>query len=590
VAIFDPRLQVVQLSATASQQVVPYAVLWNRRFSYYVREQQPRVRVLLHFEGSLDGAIGAGFQPSSTSGPIAAGSIAISDLPALQDAPFVTFVESSRPLLNELDLSIADIGASQIWAHPPGNRGANVIIGIIDSGIDYHHPSFCDSAGATRILAIWDQTLTPHAALSESSPSGFAYGVEFDKAAIDAELAGGAPIRHVDKDGHGTHVAGIAAGNGLSAKTYVGVAPEADIMVVASNPVTNLGDSANTLDAINYLVAKAANLKRPLVINLSQGDNLGPHDGTSLLEKGIDGVLGQPGRAIVKSAGNCGSQGIHANFSMAPHGNYKLLFDVPLGDNSADSIDLWYSGSARLQVRLTTPGGMTTAPVAPPTSVPAIMALPNGNGAMIASVVSNPLNQDHQIYIQLLPGTFSYIQDGTWTIELSEQKGFSTEVDVWIEAGSPIPNFLGAAVTRQRTITVPGTSQEIITVGAHTTKFSTGVGAMPDFSSWGPCRKGIARPDLTAPGREIESADLTSSGGGAYIRREGTSAAAPHVAGAIALLFAEDPSLTQSQIRDYLIQTARTDAFTGAPPSIGWGAGKLDIDAACKAARAAKTT
>jgi subtilisin family serine protease len=558
------------------------------RFAIQMRPREPRLRVLLHFKGTLEGAIEAGFEPSSTAGEIAAGSIAASDLDALQRVPNVTFVESSRPLRGELDKSIPEIGADKVWNHSAGNKGANVIVGIIDSGIDYQHPAF-RSKNSSRILAIWDQKLVPDASLSESSPAGFDYGVEFDQSQIDAALQSGTEIRHADAaDGHGTHVAGIAAGNGQTANVYVGVAPEAGILVVATNLVTNLGDSANTLDAINYLFDKASMLKRPIVVNLSQGDNLGPHDGTSLLEQGIDSLLGKPGRAIVKSAGNNGAEKIHARFTVGAHAVYRLPFDVPKADTTPDSIDIWYSGQAHLQVRLLLPNGTASAKIVPPSSVPVMVTLPNGNGAFIVSSLTNPFNQDHQIYIQLWPNTFPSIQPGQWQIELTELRGFSTDVNAWIEAGSPIPSFSGPDVTREGTITVPGTAQKIITVGAYTTKAPLAVGDMPDFSSWGPCRRGLPRPDLTAPGQQIESAGLTGSGS-AYVVQEGTSTAAPHVTGAIALILAEDASLTQTQIKNHLVATARRDTFTGTPPKSGWGAGKLDVDAACRAVRAAKT-
>jgi subtilisin family serine protease len=594
-AIFDPRLQFVHSSILEERgaPTIGDLLAWGT-FGVHMRGGQPHTRVLLDFEGSLGGAIEAGFQPTSVVEPLAAGWIALSNLGRLLEAPNVTSVESSRPLRNELDASIPDVGADKVWSHNPPNRGTNVIVGIVDSGIEYRHPAFLKSNTDSRILAIWDQKLVPDASLSERSPAPFTsvpvtYGVEYEKPQIDAALAGGKSLRHADSpDRHGTHVAGIAAGNGRSMGTYIGVAPEADLIVVAANLDTSLGDSGNVVDAITYLFDKAQRLGRPIVINLSQGDNIGPHDGTSKLERNIDRLLGQPGRAIVKSAGNNGYQDVHARFHVTAASIYQLPFHVPPGVTAPDSIDIWYSGHARLAVRLVTPSGKRSGSITPPASASVPVSLPNGNSAFISSNVSNWFNHDHQITIHLLPGTFPLIQTGTWIVELSEQGGFPTDVDAWIEASSPVPRFVGAGATRLGTITVPGTSQKVITVGAYVTKASSGVGGMPGFSSWGPCRNGLSRPDLTAPGQEIESADSTS-GGGSYVRREGTSAAAPHVAGAIALMFAEDPSLTQAQILNHLVATARTDSFTGTPPGVGWGAGKLDVEAACNAVKAAKS-
>src|SRR5690606_36379248 len=133
----------------------------------------------------------------------------------------------------------------------------------------------------------------------------------------NAALAGADPfnaIRHRDSGGHGTHVAGIAAGDGSAAGqgqpafTFVGVAPEADLIIVkvGGGGTEGLGTSANALDAVNYCYQRAQALDRPIAVNMSLGDNLGPHDGTSLLERGLDNLLGGPGRAFVKSAGNVG--------------------------------------------------------------------------------------------------------------------------------------------------------------------------------------------------------------------------------------------------------------------------------------------
>lgn len=170
---------------------------------------------------------------------------------------------------------------------PPGFRGAGVIVGIIDNGIDFTHECFREAGGTSRITAIWDQNLAPTG--NESSPSGFPFGVEYTKSDIDAALANSNPfsvVRHRDGDtrsGHGTHVAGIAAGdgsvagNGQPAFTFVGVAPEANILMVANRSEGSaLGDSASTLDAVAYIFNKASSLRKPVVINQSQGDNLGP--------------------------------------------------------------------------------------------------------------------------------------------------------------------------------------------------------------------------------------------------------------------------------------------------------------------------
>ena len=157
---------------------------------------------------------------------------------------------------------------------------------------------------------------------------------------------------------HGTHVTGIAAGDGSArgnegqaAFTFVGVAPEADIIVVAnrSGGSEGIGTSSNTLDAVNYIFQRAGTMSKPVVVNMSLGDNLGPHDGTSLLERGLDNLLGAAGRAFVKSAGNAGAAQIHASGNVATNTTVEVAFQSPPDNDTPDQIDVWYDGCRPVQ-------------------------------------------------------------------------------------------------------------------------------------------------------------------------------------------------------------------------------------------------
>ncbi|MDO8945057.1 MAG: S8 family serine peptidase, partial [Desulfobacterales bacterium] len=271
-------------------------------------------------------------------------------------------LESTREMHSELDLSLPETRADIVHTGPPGRRGEGVIVGIIDSGIDFTHPSFRKSDGTSRILLLWDQGLTPQG--GEISPSGAGFGVEYSRADINAALMTVDPfatVRHRDiAPMHGTHVAGIAvgdgsiAGEGKPAFSFVGLAPEADIIVVAnrSGSVEGIGTSSNTLDAVNYIFDRAGAMQKPAVINMSLGDNLGPHDGSSLLERGIDNLLGGAGRAFVKSAGNAGADNIHASGAVATGESVEVGFNVPLGARSPAQIDFWYAGADEFSVTL----------------------------------------------------------------------------------------------------------------------------------------------------------------------------------------------------------------------------------------------
>jgi len=548
---------------------------------------EPRVTVLVQVDDQVtrDDLEEAGLEVRSEAGDVYAGEVALSGLAALDELDGVVLVEAARPLQAELDASLVESRAHLVHTGPPSRRGAGVIVGVIDSGIDWRHQAFRNATGGSRILRIWDQNLVPGG--GESSPAPFGYGVEYQQAAINTALGSATPtstVRHMDDSvGHGTHVAGIAAGdgsvagNGSPAFTFVGVAPEAELVVVANRVTTEaMGDSASTLDAVAYIFAVATALGRPAVINLSQGDNVGPHDGTSLLERGIDNLLGAGGRSMVKSAGNAANAGVHASGTVPAGGTQAVQLTVPAGDTTPDTVDLWYAGADRLSVRVTPPGGTASTQVNPGTTT--TLTLPNGNRVFVDSVVGHPNNGDNRIYLQLQRGTQPATAAGTWTVTLGAISVVNGRWDGWVERGTTVPMFLPPQRNDAVTISVPGTSREVITAASYITK-GAGVGSLSTFSSRGPTRDGRAAPTLAAPGQAITSALVGASGTNQYQAMSGTSMAAPHITGAVALMLQARPTMRQPEIIDCLTRRARTDVQTGAVPNSDWGAGKLDVEA-----------
>jgi subtilisin family serine protease len=585
----DPRLKFLQQE---TQEILSELESIGRFGLEIAEPASPKILVLLQYTGNLTDLEQRGFEVRTVAGDVVSGVINLSQVDEIAALPNVVKIESSRPMMKELDVSLPEIRANLVHSGPPGYRGSGVIVGIIDSGIDFTHESFRRADGTSRILAIWDQGLTPSG--SESSPTGYSYGVEYTKANIDAALVAANPtsvVRHIDSDrgtGHGTHVAGIAAGDGSVAGnsqpafTYVGIAPEADIIVVTNRVTTAaFGDSASTLDAVSYIFNKAAALGKPVVINLSQGDNLGPHDGTSLLERGIDNLLGGSGKAMVKSAGNEGASGRHASGTVAAGGSETVRFVVDANDRTPDTFDIWYSGSDRFSISITPPGGVASTVVNPSTTT--TLNLPNGNQVFIDSILNDPNNSDNRIYMQLSRGTSSTIQQGTWAFTLGGITVVNGRFDAWIERGSlaSTPEFLPPHLDISRTLSIPGTSQKIIAVASYITK-GAGVSDISTFSSRGPTRDGRLKPEIAAPGQSIMSARATgiSNGTDKYHQLPGTSMSAPHVAGVIALMLQKNSNLTQEQIKNCLTTNARSDAFTGTIPNNTWGYGKVDAKAA----------
>lgn len=557
---------------------------------------EPTVRVLVQFDGDVAELEAQGFEPRTIAGDVASGLLPLSSVDAVASLPQVVRIELTRPMQSELDRSLPDIRADLV--HGLGWRGSGVIVGIIDSGIDLMHQCFRRQDGTTRILSIWDQVLMP--AGPESAPMGYAYGVEYSETDINACITAGGPpntVRHIDGSrllGHGTHVAGIAAGdgsiagNGQPAFTYIGIAPEADIIVVRNDAfggAIGMGDSANTLDAMQYIFDRATALNRPVVINLSQGDNIGPHDGTSLLERGIDNLLGYAGRIMVKSAGNEGDNNRHASGTVVAGVTQNVRFNMPYRNEWPDIIDIWYDGPDRFSITFTSPDGNTTAAVNPGSTT--TLTLPNNNRIFVDSTLNNPNNSDNRIFVRIDRGDDDdfVIQAGNWSFNLTGLTVSNGRFDAWIDRNiRPVPTFI-SHMDRQITISIPGTAREIITVGSYVTN-AAGIGSLSSFSSRGPTRDGRPAPTISAPGEWITSAraDGIEHGQGQYHMVRGTSMSAPHVTGTVALMLDRNRLLVPQKVRDCLVNSARTDIFTGLVPNNNWGAGKLDAQAALEGA------
>ena len=570
------------------------------------RKPKVEANVLIQYSGDPDpnddgeGASAlkdAGLTIRGIAGDVVTGVIDVANIHKLSEIDEVVRVEAARTLQTELDLALPESNADQVHAGPPGRRGAGVIIGIVDTGTDFTHPAFLNPDGTTRILAIWDQNLTAQA--GESAPAPFGYGVEYTQAQINAALAAPAPfnvVRH--RDGgfpHGTHVAGIAAGNGGGAGnarpggpenpagTYVGVAPEADLIIVAvgGSGAEGLGTSTRALDAVNYCYRKAGTFDKACVVNMSLGDNLGPHDGTSLLERGLDNLLGRQGRAFVKSAGNAGNARIHAQGTVATGATENVRFSLDAGDVRTNQIDLWYDGADTFRVSIIDPTGAVQGPVSVGNSP--TLAFPGGNTVRVDHRNNDAINGDKRVFMTFRTGGAGTIRAGTWTIRVQSVSSPSGGAfDMWSQRGgstNPIPEFLPPHENRGRTISTPGTAREIITAANYSARgFSAG--SLASSSSRGPTRDGRPAPTVGAPGTNVIAASAENFRGDAYLSLSGTSMSAPHIAGTIALMFQKNRNRTQAEVKACIENTARSDAQTGPTPNTAWGHGKLDAKAA----------
>jgi subtilisin family serine protease len=416
------------------------------------------VPVLMKFKGDLEELTALGFQAQTVLQNLATGYIRLEDLPAIAEHPNLVKLEISRPLHPELNVSGPSIGIGSVHGGTPALKGSGVIVGMIDTGIDYRHGCFRKADDTSRILFLWD--MSPPSGASGSPPSGFSIGIEYTQAQINSALSDPDPLSivpHQDSDGHGTHTAGIAAGNGRpegnchGGGTFVGMAPEADLIVVKlSSGSEELGESMNLVDAIDYIFQKADAASKPAVINISLGDNLGAHDGTSLVEQFIDlFLLLEDGRAIVKSAGNEGNDDRHTKGTISASGapGVDVQFQVPASLSDKVVMDLWYEGPDRFDISITPPTGSGVGPISPENLV-TNSALGNGNTVTINSQLDDPDNNDNRIQIEIRKGTQTNIAAGTWTMNVTATTLSDGSYHVWIERDTRT-RFLSPSIVRR---------------------------------------------------------------------------------------------------------------------------------------------
>ncbi len=554
----------------------------STELSWPLTAREEKIELLVKLDRSFRGTRFHGIPVKASTGTIVGVAATIQQILTLLEDQDVVYIEQSWPTSPTLDASVSAITADTVHSLSPAVTGAGVIVGAIDTGIDYTHLDFrYDSDGdgfeeSSRILAILDQSYG-------------IFGIEYNWHDIETDLANGhgsseGIVRQRDTDGHGTHVMGIAAGDGSSSSAgFVGVAPAAWIVMVKTTYFTS-----DILAGVEYIFDLADALGLPAVVNLSLGGHEGPHDGTSLFEQGMDELVQGPGRVIVVSAGNEGDQSIHASDTLL--GNASSFWIAPDGWDA--ELDMWYPGSSRFTVSVSPPSG--PAIVAPWGTDSGIVQTAFG-AVRIDNAASgvNANNGDREVFIRLS----SLSGSGQWQITVTDTGGNGGRYDAWVISGSA--DIVGG--DSSSTIDEPGNARDVITVGSFNTKAvwpslsgdqnylaSYPLNVLSSFSSQGPTRDGRVKPEICAPGAWI-SASLSNDAmwqgylvnpDGVHTMELGTSMAAPHVSGAAALLMSIDPQLTAEEVRDLLTDTAARDGFTGAVPNYRWGWGKLDVASA----------
>ena len=579
-----------------------------------VRASAPgRVPAYIHLTPDADlSALGRmGVEVNLRAGSVVTARIPADSLAAVSALDCVEYVQTAVPVRQMMDLVRPGIGADRVLSGeglPGAYSGRGVVVGIIDSGFDYTHPNFYDDAsGELRIRRVWEQGYD-----GGTPPEGFTYGSEFDTP--DEILAAEGDVT---SNSHGTHVAGIAAGadNTLG---YAGIAPGADIVLVSMDGA-GTDNNVNLSDAIAYIYDYAEAEGKPCVINMSLGNQSGPHDGTSTFDVLADAMQG-PGRIIVGSVGNFGANQLHASktFAGSAPDTLRTFVDYKNGlspQTAGGDIEIWGEPGMELTVNVMTyntsrlsVGEVMTVSTAADGPAEAQAELRNAVGEMMAFAEISPLNgKPHVLVSSAITGLRSGYAIGLEVV--SESAG---SVNVWADGTSVAltDNGLDGWADGDNDMSlaeIGGTGGKIISVGAYVTRESldtenmgvveTGetVGGIASFSSTGPTADGRMKPDVTAPGCYVVSSVSSNDGAlssypiagyyewdGAnryYAYMQGTSMASPVVAGVVATWLEANPALSPDDVRGILRSTSITDGFTGDISGTGdstWGYGKID--------------
>lgn len=450
--------------------------------------------------------------------------------------------------------------------------GEGVLISIIDSGIEYTHPDFQNEDGTSRILYMWDQTA------QGAPPQGFRSGVEYDNSQINSALASSNPqeiVTETDFIGHGTAVAGVAAGNGrASGGKTTGIAPKASLIVVklGEKISPSFARSTEIMRGIKYSIDKARELKMPLVINISYGTNDGPHNGKSLFEVYINDMAEKWRTSIIVASGNEGAVGHHHSGKIFSNETQNVEFFYS-GKNNSFFVTMWKNFVDTFAVEFILPSGQSTGEIV---YFDRFRTYRIGNTRIIINYGQPKFyNTFQEIFFQV-SAVSGQIPIGIYKVKIRAENVVEGTYDLYLPTVEEVGNDTSFVNSDPNvTLTIPSTAQNVITVGG----YDSLRGIIADFSGRGYTLNVVyTKPDLTAPAVNV----LATSLGGGYSPVTGTSFAAPFVSGAAAILMewgitrGNDPFLYGERLKAYLKRGAHRSAILEYPNN-QWGYGTLCV-------------
>ena len=510
-----------------------------------------------------------------------------------------------------LDRAAPLCGLDQVRLQP-GHDGAGVWVAIVDTGIDWRHPDFRDQRGRTRVAWLLDQTMPATGVHADLEALGG--GAVFSREQLQDDLEGRGTVWPAGRDriGHGTHVAGIVASGDA---VYRGAAPAVELVVVKAVDIDQGGfGEDDILRGLAFADTVARRAGRPLVVNLSLGNQLGAHDGSEPLELALADLARQEGRAVVVAAGNEGDSAIHARAALPAARPLRLGLQLPAvnpGTEASVLVDVWADSADGLRLVVEDPAGGRTSEVS--SAGPNQLTREDPTGVVTAACAGQaaPFNGLWRCQVEITDQGGLSPAAGVWVLEVA---GSGTRLDAWIaefELGGAWPGFVDH-VDPTVLVGPPATAQGVLAVGSFTNRVDWQdiggkqqrvegrVGERSWFSVLGPTRDGRPKPELLAPGWLVASTlsadsdprrpdSLFYSGGslrlvladGRHALAGGTSMAAPLVAGVAAQLLQRQPRLSGRQLARLLSLSASGDEETGRDlfrPD--WGFGRLWVPAA----------
>lgn len=439
--------------------------------------------------------------------------------------------------------------------------GEGILVGFLDTGIDYTHNAFKDADGNTRIEYIYD----------------LENGVVYDKNKINEALKSEDPfsvVPEIDLSGHGTHVAGIAcAGGNINFDNY-GVAYKSSIAMVKITGENSLRAALSTqlMRGLKFLMDKSNEINKPLVVNISLSTNDGSHNGSSLLEKYIQTFTQLQKAVIVVAAGNEGNSAHHVGGKMKKEED----LDLNIGDGEKGIIlDFFKPVLVDVSVEVISPTGISTGPMELSESYKERFV--GREKIVVYSTGPKPFDIQGQTTISILP-LGDTITSGGWRIIVRKLNNYEGYFDIWLPIAEGLnerTRFLQPSV--YNTLGIPATVEGVISVGSYNFLNNN----LSAFSGRGVVRpEWLIKPDLVAPGENILST-VEEQG---FDTKSGTSMAAPQVSGICALLFEwgiirnNDPFLYGERIKYYLIKGAKRTIFGEAYPNPDLGYGFVCLD------------